>query len=132
LGRARARDLLNQMAGAADLGEKRIIYTNMMKEMFARMGIGDTPYGQEFIKNFDEFSPANPASLEKYAPGEIDMLDTGRGPRPTGIIEPHLRTEWHVPDYRDMYAQSKKLGITHAVMGLPNADIVDRFMQQIW
>lgn len=132
LPRARTNQILNESASAADLGERRVIYTNLMKELFARMGIGDTPYGQDFIKNFNLTSDANPAALEKYAPGEIDMMDFGHGPEPTGILEPHLTTRWAVPDYRDLYAQSKKLGVTHAVMGLPNAEIVDNFMQQIW
>lgn len=131
LPRAYTRDLYNRISQEANISQRKVMYDNMVKDLMARMGLGDFPAGQEFIKGFEE-SPSNPAFQSKYAPGEIDLLDTGHGPHPVGLIEPHGQTEWPVPDYRTLYAQAKKLGMTHALMGGVNNEMVDRFMQNAW
>lgn len=133
LPRARVNDTLDEFARAADLGQKKTLYVNLMKEIYERTGLADTTAGRGYITQFMEDDPAkNPASLQKYGVGTTDRFLLDSGETNVGLLERHLTDEWQVPSYKELYSQSKKLGVTHMLMGGPNSHMVDTLMQNIW
>jgi hypothetical protein len=133
LPRAQSNAYLAQIANAANLGARKEIFTNLNKDILARMGVGDTPFGQRFMAELAQpGNPDNPATLNHFGPPGVGVRNFGQGDRPVAFLENQATTKWPVLDYKLAYAESKKLGVTHAVMGLPNQEYVDKVLQNVW
>lgn len=131
LPKQRADELMNAYAAADTLGLKFNIYRGLLDELGKAAGVEMTPEGAEYWRKFTSEMGDN-AAKRQYSTDGIDAFMEGSQQRAEGLLENHMQTEWGLPSFRQMFAQSKKMSVTRSVMGTINNSFVDHLMQSVW
>lgn len=130
---ARANELLNQYAQEATIGGRRLIYKSILREVMAAAGGDQTPEIAHWMDEATDLDNVDsPISHAQYGPGGVDLVTRAGRQQPEPILDNQLSEQWPMPDFKTLYAQTKKLGVTRAVNGAINNRMVDAFMGRIW
>lgn len=118
--------VINAFASAADEAGKRNIFKSTI--LGAMRGIGvDEGYMQNWADNFDRGIIGR-----SYSPGGIDKLQMGNDTISAGVLENQLSHIVELPSYRDMLANSNRVGFAKAAWGVSNSNAVSSFMDNVW
>jgi hypothetical protein len=132
---ARVRDLVDAWVGASgDLGARFGIYKGLLSEVFRAAGVDSTVEGRQFVANFLG-KLEDGVAKRAYSVGDIDQVLTGGKQVAAGILEGQLTSQWSMPSYKVLWAQSKRLSLMrglYKVSGIDLTEKADRFMQAAW
>lgn len=132
---ARVRDMVDAWVGASgNLGARFGIYKGLLSEVFRAAGVDSTVEGRQFVANFMGKLDEGVAK-RAYSVGDIDQVITGGKQAAAGILEGQLTSQWAMPSYKVLWAQSKRLSLMrglYKVTGVDLTNMADRFMQAAW
>ena len=133
LPKARAQQLLNDYAAASTIGARRLVYVGLLKEVMAAAGVDKVPGMEEWLHTVtDPTELESVASHQSYAPGNLDQVTRDGKVYPAAILRGQMSDTWMMPNYKTLYAQSKKLAVMRATNGAINNQMADKFMGTIW
>lgn len=131
LPKARVDELVNTYAQADTLGLKYKIWRGVVDEVGHAAGVDLTPesaaWWQQTMGKMDEHVPGKQYSF----PGNDQWLE-GDQPLTAGLLKGHMQEAWAMPQFRELYAQTRKISMTRSVMGAVNNAAVDHLMQSVW
>lgn len=127
----RVDELMTVWHATPTLGGKREVYKGIVHELFRAAGMDATPeasaYAARFVNSFDKTMQAR-----MYAVGGTDRMVINGKEIAAGILEGDLTTSWGLPNFRIMWAQSKRASLTRSIFGAINNNGIDTFMEQAW
>jgi hypothetical protein len=128
----RVRDVVNLWAAAPDIASKRQVYKALLNEMFDAAGVTASEQGRSWASKFTSQIDDAVTKPIYSASGADSVLRDGTEAR-RGLLEPHLTTEWQMPPFKDLWAQSKRANTLGRVyQGTVNADGISTFMESVW
>lgn len=127
----RVDEIMSSWHTAPTLGAKKEIYKGMLSELFRAAAMDATPeasaYASRFVDTFDRT-----LARRLYTTNGADRMVVNGKEMAAGILEGDLTTSWGLPNFRVMWAQSKRASMTRSIFGAINNNGIDTFMEKAW
>ncbi len=116
------------MLGPEETGAKRVLYFNLIREVFNSLGVGDTEAGAKFLKTWEERQVFSPEGNDLIVDPHSDM-----GRKVPAALDPSQTSSMvAVPKFSEVYHFSRKARLMSLLEAIGGNDRVDWFMSRYW
>lgn len=112
--------LVDAMATADTLAQKRSIYQNLMRQMGAAAGFDShSSYWNDFMHQFEDDGAGPLQGGRAYGPQGMDRVSDPQFAKamPKAILESQTSTSVNLPEFKKMFLEARKQGVLHGLFG---------------